>query len=175
MARFIGGLFPLIHLGRPWIFWYMVPIPTYRGIWPNFSSPLMWDILAITTYLTGSLLYLYLPLIPDFALLAKRTEGFRSKIYAKLSLGWTGSDRQWMALERVNKLMAGIILAIAVWVLRSLPQWRLARAEKAVEAAPESAEALITRGRARLTVDDASGAVEDGEKAIALGLEAVAA
>src|SRR5690349_1672611 len=71
-ALMIGGLFPLIHLGRPWIFWYMVPIPTERGIWPNFRSPLMWDIMAITTYLIGSVMYLLLPMIPDFAIIRDR-------------------------------------------------------------------------------------------------------
>lgn len=115
-ALMIGGMFPLIHLGRVELFYWLLPYPNERLLWPNFRSPLVWDMMAILTYITGSFLYLYLPLIPDFALLARRTRGLRSKIYALLSLGWSGADYQWNALERATKLMAAIILAIAVSV-----------------------------------------------------------
>jgi hypothetical protein len=63
----IGGMFPIIHLGRAWFFYYLIPYPNQRLLWPNFRSPLVWDLTAIFTYLTGSLIYLYLPLIPDMA------------------------------------------------------------------------------------------------------------
>ncbi len=115
-ALTIGGMFPLIHLGRVHLFYWLLPYPNERLLWPNFRSPLVWDMTAILTYLAGSFLYLYLPLIPDFALLAKRTKGLRSKICGLLSLGWSGADHQWRALEQANKLMAAIILAIAVSV-----------------------------------------------------------
>ncbi len=115
-ALMIGGLFPLIHLGRVELFYWLLPYPNERLLWPNFRSPLVWDMMAILTYVTGSFLYLYLPLIPDFALLAKRTTGLRSKICGLLSLGWSGANYQWRALERATKLMAVIILAIAVSV-----------------------------------------------------------
>jgi len=85
-------------------------------IWPNFRSPLPWDLTAIVTYITGSLIYLYLPLIPDVAQLAKQNMTWRRTLYRALSLGWTGSDREWHALERAMKLMACIILAVAVSV-----------------------------------------------------------
>ena len=112
----IGGMFPLIHLGRVWLFYWMLPYPNERFLWPNFRSPLFWDLTAILTYLSGSLIYLYLPLIPDLAELARRNVGAKRKVYLLLSLGWTGSDRQWQALERAMKLMSIVILAIAVSV-----------------------------------------------------------
>ena len=74
-ALMIGGLFPIIHLGKPWLFFWLVPYPNQRLIWPNFRSPLVWDFFAISTYLTGSLLFLFLPMIPDFALVRDRSTG----------------------------------------------------------------------------------------------------
>jgi Ni/Fe-hydrogenase subunit HybB-like protein len=115
-ALMIGGLFPIIHLGRAWLFFWLFPYPNSRLLWPNFRSPLMWDLTAISTYLIGSTIYLFLPLIPDVAHLAQHSTGLRRWIYRKLSLGWTGSDRQWHALERAMKLMAGMILSVAVSV-----------------------------------------------------------
>ena len=112
----IGGMFPLIHIGRTWYFYWMIPYPNERLLWPNFRSPLFWDLTAILTYLLGSLIYLYLPLIPDLAEIARESTGTRRRIYRALSLGWFGSDRQWQALERAMKLMAIVILAIAVSV-----------------------------------------------------------
>ena len=112
----IGGMFPLIHLGRAWLFYWMIPYPNERLLWPNFRSPLFWDLTAILTYLAGSLIYLYMPLIPDLAELARRKTGWRGKAYRAAALGWTGSDRQWQALERGMKLMSVAILAIAVSV-----------------------------------------------------------
>jgi molybdopterin-containing oxidoreductase family membrane subunit len=125
-ALMIGGLFPLIHLGRVWLFYWLFPYPNARLLWPNFRSPLMWDVTAISTYLTGSMIFLYLPLIPDVARLGKHATGWRW-LYRLLSLGWTGSDREWYALERAMKLMAGIILAVAVSV-HSVVAWDFAMA-----------------------------------------------
>jgi molybdopterin-containing oxidoreductase family membrane subunit len=115
-ALMIGGLFPIIHLGRAWLFYWLFPYPNSRLLWPNFRSPLLWDVTAISTYLTGSTIYLFLPLIPDIAQLAEHATGWRLRLYRALSLGWTGSDQQWHALERAMKLMAAIILAVAVSV-----------------------------------------------------------
>jgi Ni/Fe-hydrogenase subunit HybB-like protein len=115
-ALAIGGMFPIIHLGRAWLFYWLVPYPNARLLWPNFRSPLLWDLTAIVTYLTGSVIYLYLPLIPDIAQLAQHAKGWRGFLYRKLAIGWTGSDWEWHALERAIKLMAGIILAVAVSV-----------------------------------------------------------
>ncbi len=126
-ALIIGGMFPLIHLGRVWLFYWLFPFPNSRLLWPNFRSPLMWDVTAISTYLTGSIIFLYLPLIPDVAQLAEQATGWRLRVYKMLALGWTGSDREWHALERAMKLMAGIILAVAVSV-HSVVAWDFAMA-----------------------------------------------
>jgi len=126
-ALMIGGMFPLIHLGRVWLFYWLFPYPNSRLLWPNYRSPLMWDVTAISTYLTGSLIFLYLPLIPDVAQLAQKTSGWRLRLYKIMALGWTGSDREWHALERAMKLMAGIILAVAVSV-HSVVAWDFAMA-----------------------------------------------
>jgi Ni/Fe-hydrogenase subunit HybB-like protein len=126
-ALMIGGLFPLIHLGRVWLFYWLFPYPNSRLLWPNFRSPLMWDVVAISTYLTGSVIFLILPLIPDAAQLAEKATGWRLRLYRLIALGWTGSDREWHALERAMKLMAGIILAVAVSV-HSVVAWDFAMA-----------------------------------------------
>ncbi len=115
-ALIIGGLFPIIHLGRAWLFYWLIPYPNSRLLWPNFRSPLLWDLTAITTYLIGSTVYLFLPLIPDIAQLSEHATGWRRSFYRALSLGWTGSDREWHALERAMKLMAATILAVAISV-----------------------------------------------------------
>jgi Ni/Fe-hydrogenase subunit HybB-like protein len=131
-ALLIGGLFPLIHLGRPWIFWYMIPIPTDRGIWPNFRSPLMWDVLAITTYLLGSILYLLLPMIPDFAIirdkmLKENPKSLRTLFYRVAALGWRGTPQQWFSLEAGIKTMAVVIIPVAVSV-HTIVSWDFAMA-----------------------------------------------
>ena len=129
-ALMIGGMFPIIHLGRAWLFYWLFPYPNSRLLWPNFRSPLLWDLTAIVTYLTGSVIYLYLPLIPDMAQLAEHNTPWRRALYRMLSLGWTGSDREWHALERAMKLMAGIILAVAVSV-HTVVAWDFAMAHRA--------------------------------------------
>jgi molybdopterin-containing oxidoreductase family membrane subunit len=126
-ALMIGGMFPIIHLGRAWLFYWLLPYPNARLLWPNFRSPLLWDLTAIVTYVTGSVIYLYLPLIPDMAQLAEHNTPWRRKLYRALSLGWTGSDREWHALERAMKLMACIILAVAVSV-HTVVAWDFAMA-----------------------------------------------
>jgi Ni/Fe-hydrogenase subunit HybB-like protein len=115
-ALMIGALFPIIHLGRPWLFFWLMPYPSNRQIWPNFRSPLVWDFFAITTYLTGSVLFLVLPMIPDFALVRDRTTGTRQKIYGALALGWQGTPKQWHRLESAMHIMAIAIIPVAVSV-----------------------------------------------------------
>jgi molybdopterin-containing oxidoreductase family membrane subunit len=126
-ALMIGGMFPIIHLGRAWRFYWLLPYPNSRLLWPNFRSPLLWDLTAIVTYLTASVIYLYLPLIPDMAQLAEHNTPWRRKFYRMLALGWTGCDREWHALERAMKLMACLILAIAVSV-HTVVAWDFAMA-----------------------------------------------
>jgi Ni/Fe-hydrogenase subunit HybB-like protein len=115
-ALIIGAIFPIIHLGRPWLFFWLVPYPNNRLIWPNFRSPLVWDFFAITTYLTGSVLFLLLPMIPDFALVRDKTMGWRHRCYGTLALGWQGTTKQWHRLESAMQIMAIAIIPVAVSV-----------------------------------------------------------
>ncbi|HKT10832.1 MAG TPA: NrfD/PsrC family molybdoenzyme membrane anchor subunit [Terriglobia bacterium] len=124
-ALMIGASFPIIHLGRPYLFFWLLPYPSVRGIWPNFHSPLLWDAFAITTYLTGSTIFLYLPTIPDFALVRDKARGRRKKIYHVLSLGWKGTPRQWHRLEMAMRIMAVVILPVAVSV-HTIVSWDFA-------------------------------------------------
>jgi molybdopterin-containing oxidoreductase family membrane subunit len=115
-ALMIGAMFPLIHLGRPWLFFWLAPYPSARDIWPNFRSPLVWDFFAINTYLIGSVLFLVLPMIPDFALVRDRSHGWRKRIYGALALGWQGTTKQWHRLEAAMQIMAIAIIPVAVSV-----------------------------------------------------------
>jgi molybdopterin-containing oxidoreductase family membrane subunit len=112
----IGAMFPIIHLGRPWLFFWLIPYPNERQIWPNFRSPLVWDFFAISTYLMGSTLFLLLPMIPDLALMRDRTTGLRRRIYGVLALGWQGTTKQWHRLESAMQIMAIAIVPVAVSV-----------------------------------------------------------
>jgi Ni/Fe-hydrogenase subunit HybB-like protein len=115
-ALMIGAMFPLIHLGRPWLFFWLVPYPNRRLIWPNFRSPLVWDFFAIGTYLAGSVLFLLLPMIPDLATIRDRSTGARRRIYGALALGWRGTAEQWARLETAMQIMAVAIIPVAVSV-----------------------------------------------------------
>jgi Ni/Fe-hydrogenase subunit HybB-like protein len=115
-ALMIGAMFPIIHLGRPWLFFWLIPYPSERQIWPNLRSPLAWDFFAISTYLTGSTLFLLLPIIPDFALMRDQMSGWRKRIYQVLALGWQGTTKQWHRLETAMQIMAIAIVPVAVSV-----------------------------------------------------------
>jgi Ni/Fe-hydrogenase subunit HybB-like protein len=121
----IGALIPLCHIGRPWLAYWMIPYPSERGIWPNFRSPLAWDFFAISTYLTGSTTFLYLPTIPDFAAVRDTATGLRKKIYRALALGWQGTPRQWQRLETAMHIMAIAIVPVAVSV-HTIVSWDFA-------------------------------------------------
>ena len=123
----IGAMFPLIHLGRPWLAFWLIPYPSERGIWPNVRSPLLWDFFAINTYLTGSVTFLLLPLVPDFALLRDRSRGLRRRIYRFFALGWRGTPKQWHRLETAMHIMAIAIIPVAVSV-HSIVSWDFAMA-----------------------------------------------
>src|ERR1700682_3609124 len=84
-ALAIGAQYPIIHLGRAWLFFWLIPYPSERGIWPNFRSPLVWDFFAISTYITGSLTFLLLPIIPDWAMVRDRATGLRKRVYTVLA------------------------------------------------------------------------------------------
>lgn len=123
----IGASFPLIHLGRPWLAFWLIPYPSERGIWPNIRSPLLWDFFAINTYLIGSVTFLLLPMVPDFALIRDRASGARKRIYRILALGWRGTPKQWHRLETAMHIMAIAIIPVAVSV-HSIVSWDFAMA-----------------------------------------------
>ena len=112
----IAALCVFFHLGRVWRWYYLLPYPNQREIWPNFRSPLMWDATAIFTYATASAIFLYLPLIPDFALARDRVTGWRRPVYAVLSLGWRGSQTQWRALRAAQRIITPLIVMVMVSV-----------------------------------------------------------
>jgi molybdopterin-containing oxidoreductase family membrane subunit len=124
-ALLMAGLYPLIHLGRVWKFYWMVPYPNNRFMWPNFQSPLMWDMVAIFTYLIGSSLYLYLALIPDMAMARDHTTGWRRKLYKLLGLGWRGTESEWHKLHRALSIFSIIIIPVFLSV-HSIVSWDFA-------------------------------------------------
>ncbi len=108
-AVMCAGLFPLIHIGRVWLGWWLFPIPNANGIWPQFRSPLMWDVFAVSTYFTVSLLFWYVGLIPDLAVMRDRSKTkLRQFLYGFFALGWTGSNRHWSHYEKAYLILAGL-------------------------------------------------------------------
>jgi Ni/Fe-hydrogenase subunit HybB-like protein len=104
-----AGLFPLIHLGRPWFFFWLFPYPATLGVWPNFKSPLVWDVFAVSTYFTVSLLFWYLGLIPDLAALRDSSKSRAQRIaYGIFALGWRGSARAWQHYRIGYLILAGL-------------------------------------------------------------------
>jgi molybdopterin-containing oxidoreductase family membrane subunit len=121
-----AGLFPLIHVGRIWVVYYMMPIPNGRELWPNFRSPLMWDVLAISTYLTVSLVFFFVGLVPDIAALRDRTPpGPKQWILKIASLGWLGSVRQWKHYMAAYVFFAGLATPLVISV-HSVVSWDFA-------------------------------------------------
>ena len=108
-AVICAGQFPIIHMGRVWMAIFIFPYPNTRGpLWPNFNSPLFWDVFAISTYFTVSLLFWYSGLVPDFATVRDRASGLRKRIYNVLCFGWTGSAKHWQRWEALCLVLAGI-------------------------------------------------------------------
>ena len=107
-AVMTAGLFPIIHIGRPWKFFWLIPYPNWRLLFPQFKSPLVWDVFAILTYLTVSSTFLYIGLIPDIAVLRDRENisPIRKRIFSVLSLGWRNTDREWRHFARAYLFLA---------------------------------------------------------------------
>ncbi len=118
----IAMLFVFYHLGRVWRWYYLIPYPNQREIWPNFRSPLMWDAMAVFTYSTSSAIYLYLPLIPDFALARDRIGGWRKRLYAMLCLGWKGTQKEWELLNTAIRIITPLIVMVMISV-HSIVGW----------------------------------------------------
>ena len=124
-ALMVAGLFPLIHLGRSWVFYYLIPYPSQRQLWVNFRSPLIWDVFAVSTYFTVSVVFFYVGMLPDFAIARRCKEGIRKKIYTVLSLGWKGTDREWRHYGMLYLFLASFATPLVASV-HSVVSWDFA-------------------------------------------------
>lgn len=132
-AVMCAGVYPLIHIGRIWYGWWLFPIPNANGIWPQFRSPLMWDVFAVSTYFTVSVLFWYMGLIPDLAVMRDRCKKFFGKFaYGLFALGWSGSNRHWRNYEKAYLILAGLSTPLVLSVhsivsldfaVSNLPGW----------------------------------------------------
>jgi len=120
-----ASIFVFVHMGRPWNFYWTVPYPNQRGLWLNFMSPLMFDVFAISTYATSSMIFLYFGSIPDLAAVRDRVKGWRKEVYTVLSLGWRGTDAEWHWLTKAYTFFAVFIIPLAVSV-HSIVSWDFA-------------------------------------------------
>ena len=112
-----AGMFPLLHMGRPWLFYYLLPYPNPMWMWPQFRSPLVWDVFAVSTYLTVSLLFWFVGLIPDLATLRDKAKKRANQIiYGVLAMGWRGSAVHWSRYETASLLLAGLATPLVVSV-----------------------------------------------------------
>jgi Ni/Fe-hydrogenase subunit HybB-like protein len=124
-----AGISVFLHMGRVWLAYWMVPIPTERLIWPNFHSPLMWDFMAINTYLLCSSMYLFLPLIPDVAMARDRSSGWRKAFYKILSLGFRGTEGEWKNLTTAMNIFAFAIIPV-MFSVHTIVSWDFAMASR---------------------------------------------
>ncbi len=124
-AVMTAGLFPLIHLGRSWFFYWLFPYPSQRLLWVNFRSPLVWDVFAVSTYFTVSAVFFYVGLLPDLALIRRHTRGIRQWFYRVLSLGWAGTARQWNHYNQLYLFLAALATPLVVSV-HSVVSWDFA-------------------------------------------------
>ena len=126
-AVMTAGLFPMIHAGRMWFAYFLLPYPNQRYLWPNFKSPLVWDVFAISTYLSISAVFFIVGLVPDIAAVRDGSVGWRRRIYAMLALGWEGSDSQWRHYRRAYGLLAALATPLVLSV-HSVVSWDFAMA-----------------------------------------------
>jgi Ni/Fe-hydrogenase subunit HybB-like protein len=117
-AVICAAMFIMLHLGRPWLAYWTLPLPSTLGsLWVNFKSPLVWDVFAVSTYFTVSLVFWYVGLIPDFATIRDRASSRVSRyIYGTLSLGWNGSAKTWARYEYVSLILAGLATPLVLSV-----------------------------------------------------------
>src|SRR3981189_960237 len=112
-----AGIFPLIHVGRPWLAYFIFPYPSTMGIWPQFRSPLIWDVFAVSTYGTVSLLFWFVGLLPDLATLRDRAKSrWQQVVFGMLSMGWRGSARHWHRYQVAYLLLAGLATPLVLSV-----------------------------------------------------------
>jgi molybdopterin-containing oxidoreductase family membrane subunit len=124
-AVMTAGLFPLIHIGRIHKFYFLLPYPNQRGLWVNFKSPLLWDVFAISTYATISIVFFIVGLIPDIAIARDRATGWRKALYTLLAVGWQGTSRQWKAHNRTVLHLSGLATPLVLSV-HSVVSWDFA-------------------------------------------------
>lgn len=124
-ALIVAGMFPLIHLGRAWLFYYLIPYPNQRQLWVNFRSPLVWDVFAVSTYLAVSVIFFYVGLVPDLAIVRRFYSGTRKRLYSIFSLGWEGSVTQWLHYNRLYFFLAAFATPLVVSV-HSVVSWDFA-------------------------------------------------
>jgi molybdopterin-containing oxidoreductase family membrane subunit len=128
-AVLTAGLFPLLHTGRPWLAFWLIPYPNERMLWVNFKSPLVWDVFAVTTYMSVSIMFFMLGLIPDLAILrdeaVRKGNKLKAKIYAPLALAWHGTNHQWMHYMRGYLIFAAIATPL-VFSVHSIVSWDFA-------------------------------------------------
>ncbi|MBB6612193.1 polysulfide reductase NrfD [Pontibacter sp. Tf4] len=117
-AVICAAMFPVLHMGRPWLAYWVLPLPnTFGSLWVNFNSPLLWDVFAISTYFSVSLVFWYIGLIPDFATIRDRATGpIARRAYSVLSMGWTGSAKAWSRYETVSLILAGLATPLVLSV-----------------------------------------------------------
>jgi len=124
-----AGFSIFMHLGRVWLSYWLMPYPNQRGLWPNFHSPLSWDLLAITTYLLSSTMYLFLPLIPDLAMARDRSTGWRKTFYKVLALGFRGTEGEWVHLKTAMNIFAFAIIPV-MFSVHTIVSWDFAMATR---------------------------------------------
>jgi molybdopterin-containing oxidoreductase family membrane subunit len=116
-AVMCAGMFPLIHTGRPWLAYWMLPLPYTMTVWPQFRSPLLWDVFAVSTYATISVVFWYIGMVPDFGTFRDRSKSkIGQYVYGLLSVGWRGSTRHWMRYETASLLLAGLATPLVLSV-----------------------------------------------------------
>src|SRR5260370_1115086 len=116
-AVICAGLYPLLHLGRPWIFYFLLPYPDTMALWPQFRSPLVWDVFAVSTYFTVSLIFWYVGLMPDLATLRdKAVTKWKQVLYGMGALGWRGSAIHWHHHQSAYLLLAGLATPLVLSV-----------------------------------------------------------
>jgi len=124
-----AGFSIFMHLGRVWLSYWLMPYPNERGLWPNFHSPLSWDLLAITTYLLSSTMYLFLPLIPDLAMARDRSTGWQKNLYRILALGFRGTEGEWTHLRNAMNIFAWAIIPV-MFSVHTIVSWDFAAATR---------------------------------------------
>ena len=141
-----AGMFPLIHVGRPWLGYWLLPYPNTMNVWPQFRSPLLWDVFAVSTYATISVVFWYIGMVPDLGTMRDRAKSKLAQyIYGMLSLGWRGSVRHWMRYETASLLLAG--LATPLVLLRAYRHQLRFRGGRPARLAYHHFPALLRRRR----------------------------